>query len=143
MFPRLVIPRAIFSAMLAQADDERPFECCGLLAGNLSPGDFERRVSQRYALVNAAASPVEYESDPRSILDAFKDMRRCGWDLVGIYHSHPTSPPVPSGKDLERNSYGAEVVHFIISLQFAQPEVRGWRLSPTSYAEADWTCVDD
>ena len=38
--------------------------------------------------------------------------------------------------------YGDEVVHFIISLQFAQPEVRGWRLSATDYREAEWACVD-
>jgi proteasome lid subunit RPN8/RPN11 len=128
--------------MLAQADAERPLECCGLLAGPRGDGDAELRVGRHYALVNAAVSPTEYESDARSILNAEKDMRRNGWDILAIYHSHPASPPIPSRKDLERNFYGEEVVHFIISLQFAQPEVRGWRLTPTDYREADWGCIE-
>src|SRR5437764_12269186 len=116
MLPRLLIPRPVYSAMLAQADAERPLECCGLLAGPLAASQSELRVVRHYALVNAAASPTEYESDGRSIIHAFKDMRRNGWELIGVYHSHPTSPPIPSRKDLERNGYGDEVVHFIISL---------------------------
>lgn len=143
MFPCLLIPRSVLSAMLSQADAERPLECCGLLTGLPADSQQERRVCRHYALVNAAASPTEYESEARSILDAFRDMRRHGWDLLAIYHSHPTSPPIPSRKDLERNAYGEEVVHFIISLQFAQPEVRGWRLATHAYREADWACIDD
>jgi proteasome lid subunit RPN8/RPN11 len=128
--------------MLAQADAERPLECCGLLAGQPLASSPEVRVLQRYPLVNAVASPVEYESEAHSILAAFKDMRRHDWDVLAVYHSHPTAPPIPSRKDLERNFYGEEVVHFIISLQSAQPEVRGWRLSENKYREADWLVVE-
>src|SRR5947209_524487 len=103
MLPRLLIPQTVFSAILAQADAERPLECCGILAGPPADGGCELLVTQHYALVNAAASPTEYESDARSILSAFKDMRRRGWDILAVYHSHPTSPPIPSRKDIERN----------------------------------------
>src|SRR5438105_153199 len=51
-------------------------------------------VVQRYALVNTAASPTEYLSDPRSMFEAVRDMRRLGLEIVAIYHSHPTSAPV-------------------------------------------------
>ena len=129
--------------MLAQAVAERPLECCGLLAGPAVPGASERRVVRRYPLVNAAASPIEYESDSRSMLNAFKDMRRQGWDLLAVYHSHPTSPPTPSRKDIERNYYGDELVHFIISLQSAQPEVRGWHLSENHFRQAEWRVLEE
>jgi proteasome lid subunit RPN8/RPN11 len=128
--------------MLAQAAAERPLECCGLLAGPANDGPFWR-VVRYYPLVNAAASPTEYESEARSILAADKDMRRNGWKVLAIYHSHPTSPPVPSRKDLENNFYGDTAVHLIISLQSAQPKVHGWWLSATEYREAEWEVVDD
>ena len=80
---KLQIPRRLHTEMLAQAVSELPNECCGLLAGR---GD---RVTHRYPLSNALASPVRYESDPRAMFAAFKDMRQQRTDLLAIYHSHP------------------------------------------------------
>jgi len=139
-FPKLLIPRPVYSAMIVQAVAELPLECCGLLAGHRDAD--ELRVMQRYPLVNAAASPVEYESESRSLFAAHKDMRRNGWDVLAVYHSHPTSPPIPSRKDLARR-YGDGVADLIISLQSAQPEVRGWWLTDTDYREADWRVFDE
>jgi [CysO sulfur-carrier protein]-S-L-cysteine hydrolase len=128
--------------MFTQAAAERPLECCGLLAGPPADGATELRVERCYPLVNAAASPAEYESESHSIIAAYKDMRRQGWEILAVYHSHPTALPVPSRKDLERNYYGESVVHFIISLQSAQPELRGWWLTATDYQEAAWEVVE-
>jgi proteasome lid subunit RPN8/RPN11 len=139
--PRLLIPRAVYSAILAQAEAERPLECCGLLAGPPAAGGTELHVVRHFPLVNAAASPVEYESEPRSMFAAVKDMRHHGWDVLAVYHSHPTSPPIPSRKDLARN-YSEGVVNLIISLQSAQPEARGWWLTASDYREAEWDCTE-
>jgi proteasome lid subunit RPN8/RPN11 len=139
--PRLLIPRPILAAMLAQAAAELPYECCGLLGGSPTP-DGQPRAQSIQPLVNAAASPTAYESDPRSMFEAMRELRRKGLDVVAVYHSHPTSPPIPSRTDLAFG-WGEQVVNLIISLQSAQPEVRGWRLSATSYREADWDVVDE
>src|SRR5687767_2466383 len=103
--------------MLAHAAGELPNECCGLLSGTVrdEPGFRAALVVQRYPLVNVAASPKLYESDPDSMFKAFKDMRQRNIDVVAVYHSHPTSAPVPSKTDLERN-YSPEVINLIISL---------------------------
>jgi proteasome lid subunit RPN8/RPN11 len=121
--------------MVAHARAELPNECCGLLGG--PPG----RVTERYPLINAAASPREYLSDPHSMFAAFKDMRGQGIDVLAVYHSHPTSEPIPSRTDLARN-YSPDVVNFIISLVGAEPEVRGWWLTDQDYREAAWECTD-
>jgi proteasome lid subunit RPN8/RPN11 len=138
---RLLIPRPVYAAMLAQAVAEAPLECCGLLAGPAAGQGGQRRVMARCPLVNALTSPNEYESDPKSMFLAMKDMRRHGWEVLAVYHSHPTSPPVPSRKDRERN-YSEAVVTLIISLQSSPPEVRGWWLTESGYGEADWRVVD-
>jgi proteasome lid subunit RPN8/RPN11 len=138
--------------MISQARSELPNECCGLLAGRIQESgvqgqDDDRtnqqvvRVVRRYALVNAAASQTEYLSDPRGMFEAVRDMRQLGLEIVAIYHSHPTSAPVPSRTDLERN-YSPDVMNFIISLQDGNPQVRGWWLQEHSFREADWRLAD-
>ena len=128
--------------MLSHAKAELPNECCGLLAGRTPeeramPGDPVARVQACYPLVNAAASPVEYLSEPRSIFEAVREMRRLGLEIVAAYHSHPTSEPVPSRKDRERN-YSADVMNLIISLKGDEPVVRGWWLTEQGFREAKW-----
>ncbi len=123
--------------MLAHARAELPNECCGLLAG--TP---DGRVQVRYPLVNTAASPREYRAEGPDRFAAEKDMRRNGIDVLAVYHSHPTSEPIPSRTDLEHNGYGTWAVHLIISLKDAEPQVRGWWLTETDYHEAQWDVTD-
>jgi proteasome lid subunit RPN8/RPN11 len=126
---------------VAQAQAELPLECCGLLAGTITENG-NGQVFQRYPLINAAASPVEYLSEPRSMFAACKDMRRRGLVEVAVYHSHPTSVPIPSKKDLSQ-SYGAGVINFIISLLTEPPTVCGWWLLADSYEPAEWNLIEE
>jgi proteasome lid subunit RPN8/RPN11 len=137
---RLCIPRHLYEAMIAQATGELPNECCGLLAGRMAPAGDAGQIGQveaRYPLVNAAANPRLFESDPASMFAAHRDMNRRGIDVLAVYHSHPSSAPIPSRTDLERN-YSTEVVNLIISLAEATPLVRGWWLTDRDYREAEW-----
>jgi [CysO sulfur-carrier protein]-S-L-cysteine hydrolase len=135
---RLVVPQAIYDAMLAHGKAELPAECCGLLAGTIADGI--GRVTQNLPLVNTLTSPTEYESDPRSMLAAHKAMRASGTEVLAVYHSHPTSDPIPSQRDRERN-YSEQVVNLIIGLRGHEPEVRGWWLTAEAGREAGWTVV--
>lgn len=132
---RLLLPAQILQAILDQARAELPNECCGLLAGRLE--EQMGRVTRCYPLVNEAASPVEFWSEPKSLLAAHRGMDREGLELLAIYHSHPTSPPVPSKKDRERN-YDEEVMNLIVSMMGDRPEVRAWWLTAQTHREAEW-----
>jgi proteasome lid subunit RPN8/RPN11 len=136
---RLALPRRFLDEMLDHARAELPNECVGLLAGRLEDvaGGRVGRVERRYPLVNALASPKEYYSDGRSMANALKDMNKHTLDVLAVYHSHPTSEPVPSRKDLENNNWPG-VVQFIISLTGAEPELRGWWLTDRDYQAAEW-----
>ena len=46
--------------MIAQAKAEFPNECCGMLAGRRPTDGQTALVEQRYPLVNALASPIEF-----------------------------------------------------------------------------------
>src|SRR5262245_21327595 len=101
-FLRLRVPTALVEGLRAQARDEAPLEGCGLLAGTVAGG--VGTVTARYPLVNEAASPVEYRSEPRSMLRAVRDIDRQGLEVLAVYHSHPTSAPIPSRTDRERGA---------------------------------------
>ena len=136
----LLLPRRFYQAMIQHARTELPNECCGLLAG-VREGQV-LRVEAWHPLVNEYASPVEYLSASGSLFKASKEMRERGHDIVAIYHSHPTSDPIPSKKDLERNYYGDCVVHFIIGLQGPEPIVCGWWLTETTFEKAVWKIIE-
>ncbi len=136
MFSRLLIPRSLLDAVVAHARAELPNECCGLLAG-VTEGE-AGRVTQHFPLRNDLASPAEYLTNARDLLDALRATRAAGTEFLAVYHSHPGSPPVPSRKDLERNTWGDTAVHLIVSLAGTEPDVRAWWLTETGYREADW-----
>ena len=135
---RLVVPCRFHEEIVKQAREELPNECCGMLAGCVENG--VGRITRRYPLVNAAASPVLFESEPLSMLAAEKARRQEGVEFLAVYHSHPTSPPIPSKTDLARN-YCTDVANVIVSLSQKSPDFRAWWLTAEGYREAvlEWT----
>lgn len=140
---RLSLSRSIYTALLAHAQTEYPLECFGILGGMIEPGEGPRGVVLgRYPMMNLAQSPTLFESDPRALLEVDRDLRRRVWELLAIYHSHPTSDPIPSRTDLDRHFY-YESICLIVSLKGSEPSVRAWWLTPDSYREADWEILEE
>ncbi len=52
-----------------------------------------------YALTNVENSPVAYTIDPTEHYRALQHAERSGWSLIGVFHSHPSGPAVPSEVD--------------------------------------------
>jgi proteasome lid subunit RPN8/RPN11 len=133
---RLTLPRDVHDAILAQALEEQPHECCGLLAGVVSDG--VARAVERLPLVNELASERRYHAEPKGLFAAHRRMRELGLVEVAVYHSHPTSPAVPSRTDLEEWFYGDAAVCLIVTLTTSPPTLRGWWLGDSNYREAEW-----
>ena len=136
------IPRPIWEDVVAHARQELPNECCGLIAGEIVSGSDGRiprvAVARRsLPLINAAASPVEFFSEPRSMLEAIREVRRMGLIVLAYYHSHPEAPAVPSHRDLT-HSEGPGPLCLIISLKNADPIARAWHLEGLSAHEVEW-----
>lgn len=117
------LTRAQFEQILTQARAEAPHECCGLLLGR---GD---AVEEVFPGRNVDETPrTRYVMDPRDQLRAFRLMDERGWDLVGIYHSHPQTEAYPSETDKSRALY-PDARYVIVSLREpAAPKVHAFRL---------------
>ena len=133
---RLVIPSAILDEVVAHARRELPAECCGFLAGTLA--DVVGRVGTCLPLVNELNSPSAFRTEPGSVLVAFKAMRAAGSELLAIYHSHPTSAPIPSRRDLAENTYGPDIPWLIVGLVSCEPDVRAWWLGENAFEKCEF-----
>lgn len=122
--------------MVAHAQSELPNECCGLLAGRVGPDGEVAEVETSFALINELKSPTEFRSEARNHLAAEREIRRLGLEVLAVYHSHPSSEPIPSKKDLERN-YSERIMNLIIHMQ----DVRGWWLTETTFVPGQFETV--
>ena len=73
---------------------------------------------------NALHSPVAYRMDGPEFAEA---MIGCEFEPLGIFHSHPAGPPIPSPTDVAEAAY-PDSVYVVISLQIAPPSVRGFTI---------------
>src|SRR5215207_10379544 len=95
------IGRDVHEAMVAHALEERPFECCGLLAG--SGGT----ITRSFRATNAAEFfGIRYEIAPRDVLRLNREIDDADLDLLGVYHSHPFTRAFPSATDMGQASEG-------------------------------------
>ena len=126
------IRRAAVSAMLDHARDALPNECCGFLLGGSAT------IEEATRATNLTPSPHRYQTDPRDHFAVIRRARREGRAVVGVYHSHPSAPAVPSGTDLEHATY-AEYLYVIVSLTGVPvaAEVRAYRLVSERFERVD------
>lgn len=68
-----------------------------------------------------------YEIAPQEILAAMKDARSQGLDIIGIYHSHPDQPAVPS--ECDRAAAWSHYSYAIVSVSEGRlVDLRCWSL---------------
>lgn len=106
--------------MIAHARHAEPSECCGVLLG--VPGEVVEAVRTR----NVAGDPNRFLLDPKDHIDARREGRRRGLEIVGFYHSHPHSAALPSATDLADASYPGHL-YAIVSLLGEPGEVQIFR----------------
>jgi proteasome lid subunit RPN8/RPN11 len=91
----------------AMRDPQR--ECCGLLAGR------DGGITAIFQAMNASENPAtSYEIAPRDLFRVMREIRAAGFELLGIYHSHPNGDNFPSARDIERAFY-SDAAYFILS----------------------------
>lgn len=92
--PALVLPADLARAMARLAEAAAPAEACGLLLGG--PG----RVAALAPSANLAAEMDAFEIDTALHLRLARQGRGTARAVVGVWHSHPRSPAVPSARDI-------------------------------------------
>ncbi|MFB6102070.1 MAG: desampylase [Haloplanus sp.] len=111
------------------ADGTPPAEVCGVLAGERGPPD---RVTRTKRVENVADHPrTAYELDPAATVAAIDRIEERGDDVVGFYHSHPESDPVPSATDRVQATWSG----YVYAIVSPPDSIRAYRFTGEGFDE--------
>ena len=116
--------------MVSHARSCLPEEACGFLVG------LRQRADRLVPAPNQLRSRTEFAVEPRFLFALFRELRRTGEDLVGIYHSHPDGAAVPSERDVA-SAYYPDCAQVIVSFRGPRPEIRAYRIAAGTVTEIE------
>lgn len=96
MIKRLILSSKHRDELKRFAIDALPLESCALLAGSIDGDDV--LVSRIIFTKNYDRSRTTFSIEPTELLEAYKEAENYGFDIVGVFHSHP-APARPSATD--------------------------------------------
>jgi proteasome lid subunit RPN8/RPN11 len=122
-------------AIVADAREAVPAECCGLLLGR------DDEIVEVLPARNIADQPASrFLIDPQDHITGRREARARGLDVVGFYHSHPRSAPEPSVRDLDEFSYPGHL-YAIVSLRVEPAEVSLFRFEAGNFQRVSFVTV--
>lgn len=83
--------------LINHAIKQTPNEACALLFGTIT--DKKSIVKEVFLAKNQQESPVNFTISNEDLIQSYKRADEKGLDVVGIFHSHPTSEAYPSSTD--------------------------------------------
>ena len=112
----------VYNAIVAAGQSGYPLEVCGLLSGA------NGHITHHYPIHNIRQSPVAFEMEPKQQIETMLAIEANGQQILGLYHSHPNGPAVPSPTDIAQATY-PELIQFILSLQERErPSLRAFTI---------------
>jgi proteasome lid subunit RPN8/RPN11 len=122
------IPRALLEQIVAQARDEAPNECCGIIAAD------DGTAVAVHPARNAAASPLRYEMDGMEQYRIQTAIEDAGYQLGAIYHSHTRTDPEPSQTDINLAFY-PEALYVIVGVKEEPAVVKAFEIKEGNVTE--------
>ncbi|MWC28923.1 M67 family metallopeptidase [Paenibacillus sp. MMS18-CY102] len=124
-----------YASIVSYCQSQLPNEACGLLASSVtSPSS---TLSDNVPLAVDVALPIAnvhpeprhaFTFDPQAWINAYYFMMRTNQSLIGYFHSHPTTAPIPSLSDAAGLPQGTDPVMLIVSFAATQPQLSAYRL---------------
>lgn len=111
-----------------------PKEACGLIAGDADG------LHMVYCLTNADDSPIRYTIEPNEHFGALRHAERCGWEVMGAFHSHVHSPAVPSPVDVAEAAE-PDWVWIVAGPVDGDTQLRAYRIADGVATEQELTVV--
>lgn len=121
----LFIKKSLIDKLILHAESVTE-ECCGFLLGH---DEGIRTITEVLPARNAACSDKgkQFAIDPLDYLNAENYAAKNAFELIGIYHSHPNHPAIPSEHDRKAaQPYFSYVILSLMNSKFQN--MKSWRL---------------
>lgn len=131
----VILEKKLLDALNDYCINQQPFEACGMLMGKQLVEDGIRviRVEGFWPVKNISRSPEQtFELDPEAWVRHMSDVS-LREQTIGVFHSHPSAPPVPSMEDVQ--GMWEFPVYLIISLAGKTPQAKSYQLLSGAYRE--------
>lgn len=132
----LYLNTTIKKNLIADAIDTFPDECCGFLIGT---DDGKDRSIEEMIIVNNAKDGDKrrrFEISPKDYMKAERYADDKNLKLIGIYHSHPNHPSIPSEHDrIQAQPYFSYVIIAVRENEFVN--LQSWRLNDDQQFEEE------
>ncbi len=134
------ITDAQLKQIYAHAKETYPYECCGFLLGSFEDGGLVREVrratnqnqerTDRFVISGEEYAQVQFAADDADL------------DIIGIYHSHPDYPPIPSQTDID-NAAWEDVYFLIASVHEGMPlNTNVWQFTEEGLRRFEWVPLE-
>lgn len=123
--------------MIGDALQAFPDECCGFLFGTEDQNG-NRTITEILVVDNAKEGDKRrrFEIAPRDYMDAEQFAEENNLLLLGVYHSHPNHPAIPSEHDrVAAQPYFSYVILSVLDRKIGP--IRSWRLNDDSQFEEE------
>ena len=125
---KLIIPVKYYEKMIEHSRFNLPYEACGLLSGN------KIKVQSIWELENEIRSTSRYFVGKKVVEHTLQVISKQKETVLAIYHSHPTTAPVPSYYDIVHHP-DSEIFMIIVSFKMEMPKVKCYRVQSGVYNE--------
>ena len=124
----LLIENTEKQEMIDHAENTFPDECCGFLFGAEENGSRKITCIKPAENVKAGDKMRRFEISPLDYLKAERYAEENKLALLGIYHSHPDHPAIPSEYDREAaQPYFSYIILSVLNRKFNA--LRSWKLN--------------
>ena len=127
----IIIDSRVRQLLVEDALNTFPDECCGFLLGR-EETDGTRLILDILVVDNSKAGDKtrRFEISPLDYMTAEQHALDHNWTLLGIYHSHPKHPAVPS----EHDRKAAQPFFSYVIISVLEGGAEGQSLSPAGYS---------
>ncbi|WP_053217519.1 Mov34/MPN/PAD-1 family protein [Virgibacillus senegalensis] len=122
----IYLPARLKEKMIQHTRECLPYETCGLLSGTTN------RVSSIWKLESEIKHRYRYFVSKDTVDKTMKDIQSKQEQVLAIYHSHPTAPPVPSKEDILHHPE-PHICMLIVSLQAKSTTWKGYTIAHGHY----------
>ena len=99
MISQIKISHNDLELIQGELDKNTPYEACGALVGTREENAVV--VIKTVPITNVNRTKQSFELDPKEFYEVWDNAEQNGTEIIGVYHTHPSSSAVPSNWDRE------------------------------------------